>query len=121
MSGLERNSYFCFPESPDVSRDEVEGNIRTGEKTKLTGFQRDLTLSVFFLMIRRPPRSTLFPYTTLFRSCFPRRSRGKHQDSRENKTNWFPEGPDIKCFFPRVLMFPETKSRETSGLEGKQN
>src|SRR2546429_621330 len=27
----------------------------------------------FFLMIRRPPRSTLFPYTTLFRS--PRRSR----------------------------------------------
>src|SRR3712207_7037265 len=24
--------------------------------------------SVFFLMIRRPPRSTLFPYTTLFRS-----------------------------------------------------
>src|SRR6266853_1495668 len=25
-------------------------------------------LSVFFLMIRRPPRSTLFPYTTLFRS-----------------------------------------------------
>src|SRR5256886_16554474 len=26
----------------------------------------------FFLMIRRPPRSTLFPYTTLFRSLFPR-------------------------------------------------
>src|SRR5690606_40458817 len=25
--------------------------------------------SIFFLMIRRPPRSTLFPYTTLFRSC----------------------------------------------------
>src|SRR5258708_26815132 len=24
--------------------------------------------SLFFLMIRRPPRSTLFPYTTLFRS-----------------------------------------------------
>src|SRR3712207_8771524 len=36
----------------------------------------------FFLMIRRPPRSTLFPYTTLFRSksanrspCIARRSR----------------------------------------------
>src|SRR2546430_15239564 len=27
-------------------------------------------LSFFFLMIRRPPRSTLFPYTTLFRSRF---------------------------------------------------
>src|SRR3712207_7169928 len=25
----------------------------------------------FFLMIRRPPRSTLFPYTTLFRSTSP--------------------------------------------------
>src|SRR2546425_5862105 len=41
--------------------------------------------SFFFLMIRRPPRSTLFPYTTLFRSlrevderllrCWPRRAR----------------------------------------------
>src|SRR6266704_5362676 len=33
----------------------------------------------FFLMIRRPPRSTLFPYTTLFRSrapCPRRRRRG---------------------------------------------
>src|SRR5260370_41941763 len=29
---------------------------------------RGLLLFVFFLMIRRPPRSTLFPYTTLFRS-----------------------------------------------------
>src|SRR3712207_6882569 len=26
---------------------------------------------IFFLMIRRPPRSTLFPYTTLFRSAGP--------------------------------------------------
>src|SRR3712207_9092431 len=30
----------------------------------------------FFLMIRRPPRSTLFPYTTLFRSS--RASHGEH-------------------------------------------
>src|SRR5256885_12230416 len=29
---------------------------------------RDFPLIFFFLMIRRPPRSTLFPYTTLFRS-----------------------------------------------------
>src|SRR4051794_17568598 len=29
----------------------------------------------FFLMIRRPPRSTLFPYTTLFRSRRDRRRR----------------------------------------------
>src|SRR5260370_30317554 len=28
----------------------------------------NVTFCLFFLMIRRPPRSTLFPYTTLFRS-----------------------------------------------------
>src|SRR2546430_11214689 len=32
-----------------------------------------LVSSFFFLMIRRPPRSTLFPYTTLFRSSGPAR------------------------------------------------
>src|SRR3712207_7368103 len=33
------------------------------------GVRRDqMTTLFFFLMIRRPPRSTLFPYTTLFRS-----------------------------------------------------
>src|SRR5438034_8501039 len=31
-----------------------------------------LVLSFFFLMIRPPLRSTLFPYTTLFRSYLPR-------------------------------------------------
>src|SRR5437899_5089506 len=31
----------------------------------------------FFLMLRRPPRSTLFPYTTLFRSV--RASSARHQ------------------------------------------
>src|SRR3712207_8196585 len=35
----------------------------------------------FFLMIRRPPRSTLFPYTTLFRSARHRRPlRGQGED-----------------------------------------
>src|SRR5437016_9655575 len=29
-------------------------------------------------MIRRPPRSTLFPYTTLFRSCIEERGRRVH-------------------------------------------
>src|SRR3989442_1267562 len=44
-----------------------------------------LYLFFFFLMIRRPPRSTLFPYTTLFRSRQPgglsgflRRSESPH-------------------------------------------
>src|SRR3990170_2676040 len=34
--------------------------------------RRRCSHAVFFLMIRRPPRSTLFPYTTLFRSARPR-------------------------------------------------
>src|SRR2546425_7390310 len=34
-----------------------------------------VVFSFFFLMIRRPPRSTLFPYTTLFRSLKVRRDR----------------------------------------------
>ena len=33
-----------------------------------TSVQSHEQFQVFFLMIRRPPRSTLFPYTTLFRS-----------------------------------------------------
>src|SRR4029077_21295428 len=37
---------------------------------------------VFFLMIRRPPRSTLFPYTTLFRSRSGQRFEGKRQPGR---------------------------------------
>src|SRR2546429_5935921 len=32
-------------------------------------FTMPFTILFFFLMIRRPPRSTLFPYTTLFRSA----------------------------------------------------
>src|SRR3712207_9566066 len=31
-------------------------------------YDNDRFFVIFFLMIRRPPRSTLFPYTTLFRS-----------------------------------------------------
>src|SRR5256885_10586114 len=34
--------------------------------------------SLFFLMIRRPPRSTLFPYTTLFRSLAWRPPGAEH-------------------------------------------
>src|SRR2546430_8065388 len=36
------------------------------------------TSAFFFLMIRRPPRSTLFPYTTLFRSALV----GDHEQPR---------------------------------------
>src|SRR5687767_15570895 len=41
---------------------------------------RFLRRSLFFLMIRRPPRSTLFPYTTLFRSTAVPRARDPEPD-----------------------------------------
>src|SRR5947208_16942351 len=44
-------------------------------------------LFFFFLMIRRPPRSTLFPYTTLFRSC---PSRAEAAWSRRRKAATVP-------------------------------
>src|SRR5256885_16500815 len=37
-------------------------------------------MQFIFLMIRRPPRSTLFPYTTLFRSLGPLVARHGHAD-----------------------------------------
>src|SRR3712207_8546291 len=40
-------------------------------------FSQDVANFVFFLMIRRPPRSTLFPYTTLFRSRLRRVRRAR--------------------------------------------
>src|SRR5437868_7447299 len=45
-----------------------------------------LCLFFFFLMIRRPPRSTLFPYTTLFRSkvCVVPRPRGSRRGLRQS-------------------------------------
>src|SRR5256885_13092410 len=43
--------------------------------------RRLVTVLFFFLMIRRPPRSTLFPYTTLFRSGrLVGREKGQHDD-----------------------------------------
>src|SRR6266852_8767193 len=39
----------------------------------------------FFLMIRRPPRSTLFPYTTLFRSRRPRQGQPARPPHRQRE------------------------------------
>src|SRR3712207_7309483 len=46
----------------------------------------------FFLMIRRPPRSTLFPYTTLFRS--PRSRRPAPEDDLDALAPARPRGDD---------------------------
>src|SRR5690349_24717937 len=48
-------------------------------------------LHFFFLMIRRPPRSTLFPYTTLFRSAISgrwTRSRPPQRTTSWRSTAW---------------------------------
>src|SRR5438034_11835105 len=51
-------------------------------------------LSIFFLMMRRPPRSTLFPYTTLFRSFILRqRGAGHHPAARHHCRRFARPGP----------------------------
>ena len=57
-------------------RESEEGETRNTDEeiVKGKGGEEDVDerseadIDIFFLMIRRPPRSTLFPYTTLFRS-----------------------------------------------------
>src|SRR5687768_18606849 len=57
--------------------------------------------SFFFLMIRRPPRSTLFPYTTLFRSTRSDVAKGHpqyYQDMAERIARETPGGYFINQF-----------------------
>src|SRR2546425_341901 len=53
---------------------------RSGEHTSELQSLAYLVCRLFFLMIRRPPRSTLFPYTTLFRSGDVDRRRARRSD-----------------------------------------
>src|SRR3989304_2590961 len=59
----------------DLEREEADliivDTIRSEEHTSELQSRLQFVCRVFFLMIRRPPRSTLFPYTTLFRSSLP--------------------------------------------------
>src|SRR2546425_5776786 len=65
----------------------------------------------FFLMIRRPPRSTLFPYTTLFRSLVRRRVGPFHL---ADAIPW----ADVVSAEPAVLWSRVTRSEEhTSELQ----
>src|SRR5256885_17094583 len=59
-------------------------------------------LFFFFLMIRRPPRSTLFPYTTLFRSragslLVPRSGLRISRDFGRRVRHCVPSGPRVLC------------------------
>src|SRR6266446_9445410 len=64
---------------------DTEGQLRqAGPRDRLLL----ILFSFFFLMIRRPPRSTLFPYTTLFRSRserWPRRYRAEREGDRSDR------------------------------------
>src|SRR6266481_936300 len=55
-----------MPRKP-VSTSRVFWLTRSPLKKRAAPCSRTSCASFFFLMIRRPPRSTLFPYTTLFR------------------------------------------------------
>src|SRR3712207_8487319 len=72
---------------------------------------------VFFLMIRRPPRSTLFPYTTLFRSLSPEKSASGFQ-ARNSETEMRVILPSPRTYTPCTRA---ARSEEhTSELQSRQ-
>src|SRR3712207_8888861 len=84
---------------------------------------------VFFLMIRRPPRSTLFPYTTLFRSPnnppLPnrKRTRQRHSNPTTRRTPSRHPGPQQAHLGPTGLhaVARHLRSEEhTSELQSRQ-
>src|SRR3712207_7884908 len=79
----------------------------------------------FFLMIRRPPRSTLFPYTTLFRS---ERTREEHLRARESlaifdlslMSHHLVQGPHATAVLNRVCTNDVRSEEHTSELQSRQ-
>src|SRR5205807_9198025 len=65
------------------------------------------TIVFVFLMIRRPPRSTLFPYTTLFRSSIKVKERFR-QRSVELGDQFQDEKATVLA--PRMLCAPASKN-----------
>src|SRR3990167_2230662 len=64
--------------TPRISSGRARSSSRSEEHTSELQSKSKLACPPFlFLMIRRPPRSTLFPYTTLFRSQPLRPGRGR--------------------------------------------
>src|SRR4051812_49787925 len=79
-------------------------------------------------MIRRPPRSTLFPYTTLFRSWFRGRCESARDRSDDRTEKAAPSGRAADSSGQRVASFlpgaarPEGRSEEhTSELQSHVN
>src|SRR2546429_3995313 len=79
------------------------------------------TFFFFFLMIRRPPRSTLFPYTTLFRSPLDSRAGGAHSRSEGRLS---PMSTDrtrrvILAGIPLALLAAHRSEEHTSELQSR--
>src|SRR3712207_8176968 len=70
-------------------------------------------------MIRRPPRSTLFPYTTLFRSCPSTRTDGLPARAQERRRDGALRG--VAAGHAGERSSPRTRSEEhTSELQSRQ-
>src|SRR3712207_9405859 len=61
----------------------------------------------FFLMIRRPPRSTLFPYTTLFRSTGQRTPDGRRRSWPHHVGGRCARSPPIPAPTPPAPFLPD--------------
>src|SRR2546430_3268684 len=70
----------------------------------------------FFLMIRRPPRSTLFPYTTLFRSHL---LQAGHTLTVYNRTR--ARADQLKQFNPVVADSPAAAVRDAEVLRSEEH
>src|SRR3712207_8671170 len=83
-----------------------------------------LMYSFFFLMIRRPPRSTLFPYTTLFRSTWRTGVSGRRRVNRgaaSRYTDQDPEDePERSTPDQRQPRRPGRSEEHTSELQSRQ-
>src|SRR3989441_12993484 len=66
-------------------------------------------MTFFFLMIRRPPRSTLFPYTTLFRSFDLVNGKAQVYGAGNNKISWI-SYRDVAGFAVAALDNPQAKN-----------
>src|SRR3712207_8731367 len=79
----------------------------------------------FFLMIRRPPRSTLFPYTTLFRSRGAQDRPSTARNGRHRSRHARRDGPGVRCDdaagdVTRRRGRPARSEEHTSELQSRQ-
>src|SRR2546422_5318877 len=74
-------------------------------------------------MIRRPPRSTLFPYTTLFRSIDPASRRSRPAIDRASVDLPDPDSPTRPMVSPLPIdsVTPSIGKGETMGLVGESD